>query len=65
MLLLAIVTLPILVMAALVRMARRLCNRIPSASETNSVLSRRQFLGIAVATAPPLFNISLATVALR
>src|SRR5437762_2029414 len=62
-LLLAIALLPILAMAALIRSARRLGNPIPA--NANGALSRRQFLGVALAAAPPLFNLSLATIAMR
>jgi uncharacterized protein len=62
-LLLAIALLPILAMAALIRSARRLGNPIPA--DANGALSRRQFLGVALAAAPPLFNLSLATIAIR
>jgi predicted MPP superfamily phosphohydrolase len=59
-LLLAIALLPIL---ALVRSARRLGN--PAPADASGALSRRQFLGVALAAAPPLFNLSLATIAMR
>jgi hypothetical protein len=62
-LLLAIALLPILAMLALVRSARRLGN--PASADANNALSRRQFLGVALAATPPLFNLSLATVAMR
>src|SRR5438067_1814112 len=62
-LLLAIALLPILAMLALIRTARRLGNPIPA--NANGALSRRQFLGVALAAAPPLFNLSLATIAMR
>jgi predicted MPP superfamily phosphohydrolase len=61
-LLLAIALLPILAMLALVRSARRLGN--PAPADASGALSRRQFLGVALA-APPLFNLSLATIAMR
>ena len=62
-LLLAIALLPILAMLALVRSARRLGN--PAPADASEALSRRQFLGVALAAAPPLFNLSLATIAMR
>jgi predicted MPP superfamily phosphohydrolase len=62
-LLLAIVLLPILAMLALVRSARRLGNLTPA--DASGTLSRRQFLGVALAAAPPLFNLGLATIAMR
>src|SRR5436190_13980404 len=62
-LLLAIALLPILAMLALVRSARRLGN--PAPADASGALSRRQFLGVALAAAPPLFNLSLATIAMR
>ena len=58
-LLLAIALLPILAMLALVRSARRLGNPVPA--DASGALNRRQFLGVALAAAPPLFNLSLAT----
>ncbi|PYL45126.1 MAG: hypothetical protein DME29_02810 [Verrucomicrobia bacterium] len=62
-LLLAIALLPILAMLALVRSARRLGN--PAPADASGALNRRQFLGVALAAAPPLFNLSLATIAMR
>jgi predicted MPP superfamily phosphohydrolase len=62
-LLLAIALLPILAMLALVRSARRLGN--PAPADASGALSRRQFLGVALAAAPPLFNLTLATTAMR
>src|SRR5256886_3633946 len=62
-LLLAIALLPILTMLALIRSARRLGN--PAPADASGALSRRQFLGVALAAAPPLFNLSLATIAMR
>src|SRR2546421_8043480 len=62
-LLLAIALLPILTMLALIRSARRLGN--PAPADASGALSRRQFLGVAFAAAPPLFNLSLATIAMR
>src|SRR5207244_10671136 len=40
-----------------------MCN--PTAGDASAALSRRQFLGVALAAAPPLFNLSLATIAMR
>ena len=57
--------LPILVMMALTRSARRLCNCDPTTADASGALSRRQFLGVAFAAAPPLFNLSLAAIAMR
>ena len=64
-LLLAIALSPILAMAALIRIARRLRNSNPASVDANVALSRRQFLGVALAAAPPLFNLSFATIAMR
>src|SRR5437588_12998377 len=50
-------------MVALIGSARLLGNPIPA--NANGALSRRQFLGGALAAAPPLFNLSLATIAMR
>jgi uncharacterized protein len=61
--LLAIALLPILAMAALIRSARRLAS--PTPADASGALSRRQFLGVVLAAAPPLFNLSLATIAMR
>jgi uncharacterized protein len=63
--LLTLALLPILVMVTLVRIARRVSSRRPAPVEANSVLSRRQFLGVAVAATPPLFNLSLTAIAMR
>src|SRR5207302_10917095 len=54
-----------LVMMALIRSARRLRTLNPGAVKESGSLSRRQFLGVALAAAPPLFNLSLATIAMR
>src|SRR5437016_2031174 len=64
-LLLTVALLPILAMLALIRSARRLriCN--PATADASGAGSRRQFLGVALAAAPPLFNLSLATIAMR
>ena len=62
---LAVVLLPIVAMMALIRSARRLGNFNPAAVTESRALSRRQFLGVALAAAPPLFNLSLATIAMR
>jgi len=64
-LLLTVALLPILVMMALIRSARRLRTLNPGAVKESGGLSRRQFLGVALAAAPPLFNLSLATIAMR
>src|SRR6266513_2995347 len=64
-LLLAVALLPILAMVALIRMARRVRNSNPPLLDANGALSRRQFLGVALAAAPPLCNLSLATIAMR
>src|SRR5207302_11250805 len=54
-----------LVMMALIRSARRLRTLNPGAVKESGGLSRRQFLGVALATAPPLLDLSLATIAMR
>src|SRR6266480_4183486 len=59
------ILLPILVMVTLIRIARRLRNSDSAPGDANGALSRRQFLGVALAAAPPLFNLSLATIAMR
>src|SRR5881394_2884897 len=64
-LLLTVALLPILAMVALIRSARRLRNFNLTQADARGTLSRRQFLGVALAAAPPLFNLSLATVAMR
>ena len=64
-LLLAVALLPILAMVALIRRVRRLRNFNLTPADARGALSRRQFLGVALAAAPPLFNLSLATVAMR
>jgi uncharacterized protein len=64
-LLLTVALLPILAMVALIRSARRLRNYNLTPADASGALSRRQFLGVALAAAPPLFNLSLATVAMR
>jgi predicted MPP superfamily phosphohydrolase len=63
--LLAIALLPILAMVALTRSARRLRNCSLTPGDASGALSRRRFLGVTLAAAPPLFNLSLATVAMR
>ncbi len=65
-LLLAVALLPILAAAAVLRIARRR-QRNSSAvpPDTSGALSRRRFLGVALATAPPLLDLSLATIAVR
>ena len=64
-LLLTVALLPILAMVALIRSTRRLRNFNLAPADARGALSRRQFLGVALAAAPPLFNLSLATVAVR
>ena len=64
-LLLTVALLPILAMGALIRRARRLRNFDLTSADARGALSRRQFLGVALAAAPPLFNLSLASVAMR
>ena len=64
-LLVAIALLPILTVTALARVARRRHQPSPAMGETSGELSRRQFLGVAWATAPPLLNLSLAAIAMR
>jgi len=64
-LLLTVALLPILATVALIRSARRLRNFNLTPADARGALSRRQFLGVALAAAPPLFNLSLATVAMR
>ena len=64
-LLLTVALLPILAMVALIRSARRPRNFNLTPADARGALSRRQFLGVALAVAPPLFNLSLATVAMR
>jgi len=64
-LLLTVALLPILAIVALIRSARRLRNFNLTPADGRGALSRRQFLGVALAAAPPLFNLSLATVAMR
>ena len=64
-LLLTVALLPILAIVALIRSARRLRNFNLTPADARGALSRRQFLGVALTAAPPLFNLSLATVAMR
>lgn len=63
-LLTGITLLPVIAVLCVVRMARR---RRPAAAATdrNVGLTRRQFLGTACAAAPPLFALSLSSVAMR
>jgi uncharacterized protein len=66
-LLLAVVLLPIFASAAIISTARR-ARPAPAATtstEASGALSRRHFLGFALAAAPPLFNLSLAAIAMR
>jgi predicted MPP superfamily phosphohydrolase len=62
-LLVAVVSLPIFAAVVVVRFVRR--QRTSTPIDTNGGMSRRQFLGVALATAPPLLNLSLATIAMR
>jgi predicted MPP superfamily phosphohydrolase len=64
-LLLTLALLPILAMVVLIRIARRLRNSNSAPLDAKDALSRRQFLGVALASAPPLFNLSLAAIAMR
>src|SRR6266513_940367 len=64
-LLLTLALLLIVAMVALIRSARRPRNFNLTPADARGALSRRQFLGVALAAAPPLFNLSLATVAMR
>jgi predicted MPP superfamily phosphohydrolase len=64
-LLLAVVSLPILVVVVVIRIVRRHRNSHSTLTDTTGGMSRRQFLGVAVATAPPLLNLSLAAIAMQ
>lgn len=64
-LLLAVALLPILSAAVVVRIARRRHNSNSAPADTSGGLSRRQFLGVALTAAPPLLDLSLATIAMR
>ena len=64
-LLLAVALLPILAAAIVFRIARGRHNSNSAPADTSGGLSRRQFLGVALATAPPLLDLSLATIAMR
>jgi len=64
-LLLAVALLPILSAAVVVRIARRRHNSNSSPADTSGGLNRRQFLGVALTAAPPLLDLSLATIAMR
>ncbi len=64
-LLLGMALLPVLILVVLGRSAQRLRNFHPAAVTENGALSRRQFLGVAIAATPPLLNLSLATIAMR
>ena len=64
-LLTAVALLPIIAVATLVGVARRHYQPSPALAEMNGGLSRRQFLGLAMAAAPPLLNLSLAAIAMR
>ena len=64
--LLAVALLPILAVALLVRVVRRRRHNSNSApADTVGGLTRRQFLGVALTAAPPLLDLSLATIAMR
>src|SRR5438094_9495505 len=60
-LLLAIALSPILAMAALIPIARRLRNSNPASVDANVALSRRQFLGVVRAARATLLHLSLPT----
>ncbi len=64
-LVLAVVLLPIFSAAVVVRVARHRHNSNPAPPDTNGGLSRRQFLGVALVAAPPMLDLSLATIAMR
>jgi predicted MPP superfamily phosphohydrolase len=64
-LLLAVALLPILSAAVVVRIARRRRNSNSAPADMSGGLSRRQFLGVALTAAPPLLDLSLATIAMR
>src|SRR5207244_12331643 len=64
-LLLAVALLPILPVVVVVRIARRRHNSDSVPADTSGGLSRRQFLRVALTAAPPLLDLSLATIAIR
>ena len=64
-LLLAVAMLPILAGAVVVRIAQRRHNSNSGPDDPSEGLSRRQFLGMALTAAPPLLDLSLATIAMR
>jgi len=64
-LLLAVALLPILAAAIVFRIARGRHNSNSAPADTSGGLSRRQFLGVALTAAPPLLDLSLATIAMR
>ncbi len=64
-LLLAVALLPILSAAVVVQIARRRHNPNLAPVQTSGGFSRRQFLGVALTAAPPLLDLSLATIAMR
>lgn len=64
-LVLAVVLLPILSAAVVVRIARHRHNSNPAPADMRGGLSRRQFLGAVLAAAPPMLDLSLATIAMR
>jgi len=61
----ALMLLPILSAAVVVQSARRRHKSGSAPADTSQGLSRRQFLGVALAAAPPLLDLSLATIAIR
>ncbi len=64
-LLLAAALLPVLAVAALFRIARRRHHPKLAPAEAAEGPNRRQFLAVALVAAPPLLNLSLATIAMR
>ena len=63
-LLIALAVLPILLVKAAVTLIARRHRSEPAAPADQPAWSRRQFLGFAAATVPPLFTLSLATIAM-
>jgi len=57
--------LPILAAAVVLRITRGRYKSNPAPANARRGLNRRQFLGVALATAPPLLDLSLATIAMR
>ena len=64
-LLLAVAVLPIFAAAVVVRIVHRRRNSNSAPADMSGGLSRRQFLGVALTVAPPLLDLSLATIAMR